>query len=200
MSLRRALIGLSASLFALTGTSAAQAQVFGTGPWTGLYVGAHGGHGWTGSTGIDLTGWAGGVQAGYNLQLGSIVIGVEGDYTWSKLDGSSRLGNLPLSGAVDSLWSVRGRLGYSFANSVMIYGTAGYGGYDTSVRALVSGFNLTGSTSIAAVVVGGGAEVLLTPSIMLRLEGLRYVGDGHSWTTGGDGDVTQLRAGVSYKF
>ena len=35
---------------------------------------------------------------------------------------------------------------------------------------------------------------------MLRLEGLRYIGDGDSWTTGGDGDVTLLRAGVSYKF
>lgn len=200
MSLRRRLSALAASVFLLAGPSAAQAQVFGTGPWTGLYIGAHGGGGWTGSTGIDLSGYSGGVQAGYNLQLGSVVVGVEGDYTWSNLDGSSRISGLPLSGAVDSLWSVRGRLGYSFANSLMIYGTAGVGGFDTSVRALVGGLNLTGSTSIGAFVVGGGAELLLTRSIMLRLEGLRYVGDGNSWTTGGDGDVTVLRAGISYKF
>ncbi len=196
-SLRRSLLALSASAVLAGG---AQAQVFGTGPWTGLYVGAHGGHGWNGSSGVDLSGWAGGVHAGYNLQLGSIVLGVEGDYTWSNLDGSSQLANLPLDGAVDSLWSIRGRLGYSFANSVMIYGTAGYGGFDTSVRTLVSGISLTGSTSVSSVVVGAGAELLLTRSIMLRLEGLRYIGDGNSWTTGGDGDVTILRAGVSYKF
>jgi outer membrane immunogenic protein len=199
MSLRRSVIAFAACL-AVSGASGARAQVFGTGPWTGLYIGAHGGHGWTSASDMDLTGWAGGIQAGYNLQLGPAVIGFEADYTWTGLDGTSRVSNLPLSGNVDSLWSVRGRLGYSIANSVMIYGTAGYGGFDTSVRTVISGIGLKGSTSIAAVVVGGGAELLLTPSIMLRLEGLRYIGDGQSWTTGGDGDVTLLRAGVSYKF
>ena len=199
MSLRRSVIAFAACL-AVSGASGAQAQVFGTGPWTGLYVGAHGGHGWTGASNMDLTGWAGGIQAGYNLQLGPAVIGIEADYTWTGLDGTSSVSSLPLTGKVDSLSSVRGRLGYSIANSVMIYGTAGYGGFDTSVRTVISGIDLKGSTSIAAVVVGGGAELLLTRSIMLRLEGLRYIGDGDSWTTGGDGDVTLLRAGVSYKF
>src|SRR3954468_16487436 len=61
--------------------------------WTGFYVGGHFGYGWSTLTGTDptdgtvsdgkLKGILGGAQLGYNYQIGSIVLGVEGDFSFS---------------------------------------------------------------------------------------------------------------------
>ena len=204
MSVRRFLACVSSFLaFALATTvsmPAAHAQVFGGGPWTGLYVGVHGGYGWTSDGSPDSSGSAGGIQAGYNLQLGQAVVGIEGDYTWGSVEGSGTVGALSVSGSIDTLWSIRGRLGWVLASNLMLYGTAGYGGFDTSLKTGIGGLNLTASGDASGLVVGGGAELLLTPSIMLRAEGLHYMGDGNGNFAGSSGDVTMLRAGVSYKF
>lgn len=200
MPLRRLFACLSACLALVLAAPASQAQVFGTGPWTGLYVGAHGGYGWASDSNPNLNGWAGGIHAGYNLQLGQAVIGVEGDYTWGSLDGSGAITGQTFSASVDSMWSIRGRLGWVLANNLMIYGTAGYGGFDVSVGTVVSGINLSATGDFTGLVAGGGLELLLTRNIMLRAEGLHYMGEGNGNTAGSDGDVTVLRAAVSYKF
>ena len=67
--------------------------------WTGFYVGAEGGGGW-GRVGLDtsvfddakLSGALGGVQAGYNQQFGSWVVGVVGDINASNIRGSMNWG------------------------------------------------------------------------------------------------------------
>lgn len=200
MRLRQWLACLSTCLALALTAPQSHAQVFGTGPWTGLYVGAHGGYGWAQDSDPSLNGWAGGLQVGYNLQLGSALVGIEGDYTWANLSGSGSFSSFPISGSVDSMWSVRGRLGWSIANSVLLYGTAGYGGFGVSLRTVVSGLSLSADADYKGFVAGGGAELLLTRNIMLRLEGLHYMGSGSGTASGSDGDVTVLRAGVSYKF
>jgi outer membrane immunogenic protein len=204
MSLRRivacAIASLSLIGAALLAPSTAQAQVFGTGPWTGLYLGAHGGYGWTNDSNPDTSGWVGGVQAGYNLQLGSAVVGVEADYTWGSVEGSGSFAGLPVSGSIDAMWSIRARLGWVVANSVMLYATAGYGGFDSSLRTVVNGLNLNSTADFSALVLGGGAEVLVTRNIMLRGEALHFSGDGNGTAAGATGDVTVIRAGLSYKF
>lgn len=99
---------IAALLLALVlGASVAQAQdrPFN---WTGLYVGAHLGHGWadwsgkleydpgTGpmdvfnkdpSAAISGKGWNGGGQIGFNKQFGNLVLGVEVDGSWGGADG-----------------------------------------------------------------------------------------------------------------
>lgn len=183
-----------------TGATSANAQLFNQGPWSGLYLGAHGGYGWARDSDPSTSGWAGGLHAGYNLQLGSALIGIEGDYSWASLSGSGAVIGLPVSTDIDSFWSIRGRLGWTLSKSVMIYGTAGYGGFSTSVRAVVNGLSLAGSADFSGLVAGGGAELLLTRNLMLRAEGLYYMGDGSGIASGSAGDVTVLRAGLSYKF
>jgi outer membrane immunogenic protein len=204
MFLRRALAALCAIACVALSAAGAKAQVFNTGPWTGLYLGAHGGYGWSRDASPDTDGWVGGLQVGYNLQLGQVVVGVEGDYTWGDLNGSSTVTSLPLTGSVESMWSIRARLGVTLSNSVLLYGTAGYGGFDVSARTLISGVTFRADSSYDAFVLGAGAELLLTRSIVLRMEGLHYIGDGKlslgSLPSTSDGDVTVLRAGVSYKF
>lgn len=198
--LRRLVCSIAAILALVSAQPAAQAQVFNQGPWTGLYVGLHGGYGWARDSDPSTNGWAGGVQAGYNLQLGSALLGIEADYTWSDLNGSGTVIGLPLATNIDSMWSIRGRLGWTIVPNVLIYGTAGYGGFDASVRTTVNGLRLAGSANFDGAVVGGGAELLLTRNMLLRAEGLYYMGDGSGVAAGSTGDVTILRAGISYKF
>jgi len=72
--------------------------------WTGAYIGAHAGYGWADWDGkLETTagnppnkdagfanpyqtlsdeGFIGGGQIGYNSQIGSFLIGVEGDFSW----------------------------------------------------------------------------------------------------------------------
>ena len=47
-----------------------------------------------GTSAADGKGWLGGVQLGYNYQIGSFVIGAEGDYSWAdvKITESNPLG------------------------------------------------------------------------------------------------------------
>jgi outer membrane immunogenic protein len=90
--------------------------------WTGPYLGGNLGYEW-GATSNNPTrpsGFAGGIEGGYNWQTGQLVLGGEAD--------------LQVSGANDRFapwkfsnpWfgTVRGRAGYAFSN-VLVYATAG---------------------------------------------------------------------------
>src|SRR6476659_855481 len=102
--------------------------------WTGFYFGGHGAYLSSdtsyaaGSTAPSQSfeGALLGLQAGYNWQLGTVVLGAEADVSFGNIQDALRDGNfLGYSGKIDTMGTVRGRLGYSFGN-VMPYLTAGY--------------------------------------------------------------------------
>jgi outer membrane immunogenic protein len=139
--------------------------------WTGFYVGINGGAAAMSDpsmsyidgainaispinvTGSSNTSGIGGFHAGYNYQMSPIwVLGIEGDWDWTKLKSSAAPGiicsnlfgmraqcggvsnlsdNAFLQTQVNWLASVRGRLGYVW-NQWMFYGTAGVAFADTS--------------------------------------------------------------------
>ncbi len=119
--------------------------------WTGFYVGADVGGGWTndkiklynlvtglptGTGSLNGSGVLGGLFAGYNWQTGSnIVLGLEGDLEATSISASKTFGFaipgiLPINGTAglsDKLpWqgSLRARVGYA-ANNVLFYATGG---------------------------------------------------------------------------
>lgn len=129
--------------------------------WTGFYVGLNAGAGWNnndngigtsfnrttypvygGSSGNDA-GFTGGVQAGYNMQFGSFVAGVEADINYIDRNNGST-GSFPsvaspavgtdfrVSRGNGDNWfgTVRGRLGFAF-DRALVYATGGlaYGGH-----------------------------------------------------------------------
>ena len=72
--------------------------------WTGFYVGGHIGGGWGTKDVFDpsqggvliasgnVSGFLGGVQAGYNYQVNNwLVLGVEGDFSWADVHGGLAL-------------------------------------------------------------------------------------------------------------
>lgn len=122
--------------------------------WTGLYVGAHMGHAWSSDrrNAASLTDFtdngeahdeftanaiAGG-QIGYNYELPNrAVFGIEGDFSWLDFQNSSQsnaTGGIyirdgqpaaQLASSLQWLATLRGRVGFSITDSLMIYGTGG---------------------------------------------------------------------------
>jgi len=169
--------------------------------WTGLYIG--GNFGWANGdyANQEPSGWAGGAQIGYNLQLGQIVIGAEADYQWSDMDG--RVQDLIIGESdIDSFASVRARLGLAI-DRAMPYVTAGYGWADVDARILGLGED---SNTHDGWVYGGGVEFALRPDLSIRGEYLHYDLGSEDYTFGGVGplpadlDFQTIRVGASYRF
>jgi len=173
--------------------------------WTGFYVGVNAGYGWTESFDVTLPngavvradseddgGFVGGAQIGYNYQIGSFVLGLEGDIQYADLGGATYV--VPGVGIVsydNSDWfgTVRARAGVAF-DRALIYATGGFAFAD----------DRTGWT------VGGGIEYAVTNNLSLKVEGL-YVNledDDFNFAginyRGGESEFGVVRAGLNYRF
>lgn len=163
--------------------------------WSGAYIGVAGGYGmgaidWTGEyylneTGVgstdgsfDIAGWAVGMQGGANVQMGSFVLGIEGDISWTNISGEgdpidpNNADPTVPSGQIDWLATVRGRAGVA-VDQVLLYGTAGLA-YGVGSIGLT---NLDGADDDRVAdmtapgwVVGVGAEVALDDNLSLKAE------------------------------
>jgi len=109
--------------------------------WTGLYVGGNLGGGWNHGNltdslnrfnwGLNNSGtFVGGAQAGANYQIGSFVLGVEGDFDWFANNNNSGGGvtafNTTIQGSSNGRWltTLTGRAGFAF-DRVMLYAKGG---------------------------------------------------------------------------
>jgi len=129
--------------------------------WSGFYIGGHVGYGWgdarvtpvfgtaftaaqaatltaNGSPTLEADGFLGGFQAGFNVQSGAMVFGIEADFSFSGIKGSRNSGLIifPLALAlIDRSFSeeeklkwvstVRGRLGFTATPDLLLYVTGG---------------------------------------------------------------------------
>ena len=196
--------------------------------WTGFYVGVNAGYGWGTneddtifipghghvSLGSDDGGFVGGGQIGYNLQLGSFVVGVETDLQFADLNGDDHVFNGVSygHGGLDYFGTVRARLGFAM-DRALIYATGGfaYGGGDNGGNCLI-GTNLVGcddDDTSGGWTLGGGVEFAVTNNLTVKVEGL-YVnldrgGDDEFFQTGAfnnrdDLEFGVVRAGLNFKF
>ena len=130
-------------------------------------------------TSHDLDGGVGGIHAGYNIQFGpNLVAGVEVDFTWSSMDGSSTCPSPGFKCATDvnHFGSVRGRLGYA-ADRLLVYGTGGFAWGDVDFRAIPVGGGVTQSYDVGdrtGWVAGIGAEYAFTNNWIFGVEWKHY--------------------------
>lgn len=226
--MRKGLLGSVAALAMLAATAGmarAADPVAEVTDWSGFYLGAHVGYGEAniegcfdcgGSGGaidqndLDLNGVLGGVQAGYNVQMDSLVLGVEADL--SLMDFSDQV-NQPSgdpdnsSADIDMLASVRGRLGIAM-DDVLLYATGGLAISNAESTIFNSGETLNVDYDDIGGVVGGGAEWAQSDSLRWRVEGLYYffgdkesVSDAHSGAPGENfkfEDAFAVRLGVNW--
>ena len=201
--------------------------------WTGFYVGGQVGYGWNANDndfdvpvgytvdGLPFTGFGGdegdgflaGVHAGYNVQLGSFVIGVEGDVEGVFGDdddddlvivgpGGVVFTNYGFAGnALDWQGSIRARAGFAF-DRALIYATGGF-----AFAGVSDGFGILGNDdTLTGWTLGAGVEYAFTNNLTTRLE-YRYTsyegGDNFFNNVSlGSNDIEfhTVRAGISYKF
>jgi outer membrane immunogenic protein len=180
--------------------------------WSGFYIGVNGGGGWghsnwdASSDRIGLSGGLVGGTAGYNWQLGSAVLGIEGDIDWANLKGTNSSTLCPAGCSTSDSWlsTVRGRAGYAFGG-VLPYVTGGLALGD--IRAATPGFAGASNTS-AGWTAGGGIEFALPGNWSAKAEYL-YVDLGRfNCGVSCNGLPTDnvsmhdnvVRAGVNYRF
>ncbi len=182
--------------------------------WTGMYAGVHGGANWTDidtSGGLSFSTEAAtiGGHLGLNVSFGLVVVGVEADLgidTASYGLGISGAG-VSLEGKVNAYGTARARLGIP-VGPALFYATAGYAWSDVEITLNQSGASTMRSTSFNGIVYGVGAEVMVLPSVSVRLEALHYdFGQTHLdfGALGRSADTfdpsaTVVRAGVSFRF
>lgn len=173
----------------------------------GLYIGALGGY-----EGIDVESTDGavtadassavyGVNAGYDLSLGSAFVGVEGELSTS--DGTTDFPD-SFGGARDGLESggqyyVGARAGFALTPGIAAYGKIGYTALDTN--AFTSSGDLDElEDNAGGIRFGGGVQVQLPGALEGRIEyrRSRYKDVGDS--SFGDATTNQVVAGIGLRF
>lgn len=158
--------------------------------WAGVYFGVEGG-GVFGSTnqiadgpigfgaitpGYDATGGLLGGTIGYNWQLSNWILGLEGDMSWVRVQGSAHEASpFNTSSVIDTkenwLATGRGRVGWIAAYNIMLYATGGVAVAGVEADIIPAGIaELTDTQARWGGTVGGGVEVKLTPIWSLKAE------------------------------
>ncbi len=155
--------------------------------WTGFYVGGE--LGWiqtnpkytTGAlllgapflvnSGSDKNGLSYGVMAGYNYQLGQLVLGIEGDFqgwTVGQIRYTAITGDF-ITGRSKWGGSVRGRLGYA-ADHALFYVTGGAAFVSNETSIPFTGISVGGDGTRAGWTVGAGLDYAFTNNWFTGLE------------------------------
>lgn len=204
--------------------------------WSGFYIGIQGG--WKDAdhriarldaagavrifNGVPLDdtnsasgGFIGG-HAGYNIQSGMWVFGIEGDAEWTDAKyGPSTIRAAPgvdyNYGSIDWQATLRGRVGIAVAQRTLLYATGGLAYASINSRVDVGGLGnqfIAYRREVPGWVVGAGIEHAFTQNFTARVEGRYTEYDDIRQTSTAGATATFLtetkewsvRGGLSYKF
>ena len=188
--------------------------------WTGFYLGAHIGYGWANSNwsatglpiGVNPKGVFGGLQAGYNWQINSLVLGLEADLSAAGLNNAVPCPNptFTCSGRSNFLSTVRGRAGIA-VDRALLYVTGGLAIGNWNHRAANAAGSTVGghasSVTRAGLALGAGLEYAFTPNVTAKLEYMYYHFSNYSALNDGGGTSSTfaprahtVKLGINYLF
>jgi len=155
--------------------------------WAGPYGGFHAG--WAfydtdfrtipgSKRNVDGDGFVGGGLLGYNFQDGSLVYGVEGDFTLGDVTGQTNGHRFDL----DISATLRGRVGFASGDG-LYYLTAGIGTGELDIKSV--GFGGKDNELLFSLNAGAGAEWRVGEGISLRAEYLFSYYDDTTFNLGG---------------
>lgn len=203
--------------------------------WTGFYIGGHGGGGWGDSDwdwnsvtlygkgplpgavynrydgGSSPSGGLGGIQAGYNLQLQNLVLGLEGSLSWASLEDSYTVDTITSTTEITWLGDVSLRAGLAL-DRLLIFAKTGvaWGGFEHDA---IGSFNVpwhAATDNQVGWLIGGGLEFALSNAWSAKVE-YNYIDffDNGSFVLGSnlgqagigaDQSVSVVKAGLNYRF
>jgi outer membrane immunogenic protein len=193
-------------------------QAFPVYSWNGFYAGINGGYGWGTSSqhsnvvrgdpsdgSYNINGGFVGGTVGYNWQVTNWILGVEGDYAWSGIKGSTTCDDAALCGTeLRSFGTVRGRFGV-VQNDFFVYGTGGWA--VANVNAYDRFDPQSGSKTRSGWTAGAGVEWKVRGPWSAKLEYLYtdYGTTSHFTNVGHTPEDISLktniiRVGVNYSF
>lgn len=213
----------------------------GTYNWTGFYAGVTAGGAWgqydprtstvgdgymnaaqaaavtaSGSQTIKPSGFAAGIEGGYNWQFGNLLLGLEADLQAVHLNGAANSGAVPYPqarniaftvtsyGDTDWLFTARPRIGYVAPNHWLLYATGGL-----ALTQLQSNFSFVDTNgaltsgrldkTAAGYAVGAGIEAPLTDRLSLKAEYL-HVAFANTAGTATANNVTAIFPGQVFSY
>jgi outer membrane immunogenic protein len=149
--------------------------------WRGFYFGVHAGLATgTAETNSDfiynsdtnLSGALYGVHAGYNWQRDSLVLGIEGAWSGSNIQGSDVCSLSPTTLCqrdIDSLATVVGRAGWAM-NHTLLYGFGGLAWGDVNATGVQKHLTVKGSETQFGWIAGFGLEHAVSDRISFKIE------------------------------
>ncbi len=242
--MKRTLIGIAA-IAALLGTPALAADMPLKAPpappapvwsWTGFYIGGQVGEAWgrsdetydlvantpafLGTQNYDISGPLAGGVIGANYQFNSIVIGLEGEFNWSRINGTSSVIDIGPPNLGDTFYTdvrsyqaLKGRLGFAAWDRALLYidGGAAWGQVVHQYNAALNGGaanSFSATNDETGWTIGGGLEYAFLPNWSARIE-YDYVALGtgaiqysavpanrSTWTD----DFSVVKLGLNYRF
>lgn len=187
--------------------------------WSGFYLGLNAGYagatvneqasgGATGSASTSVPGGIGGLQLGYNYQIGAVVLGFETDFDGNMATKSSTsFGTVSGTYQIPWIGTLRGRAGVAF-DRYLIYATAGGVASELNATVNVNGIgSATTANTFAGWTAGAGLEAALTDRVSARIEYLYVAGPNFTIAQVGPPTTTitgrvqdnLVRAGLNYR-
>ena len=187
--------------------------------WTGFYIGAHVGSGWSteewgfadGGSAVgnfNLNGFLGGGQIGYNWQSGWAVFGVEADASVTDIKGTGVCfgGDTNCSSKIDALGTITGRFGGAVDHALVYVKGGGAWAHDKHTITCCNGFTSSDSKTTWGWTVGAGVEYAFAPNWSGKVE-YNFLDFGKDRFTFEETDPIDIRQtvhtvkfGINYRF
>lgn len=110
----------------------------------------------------SISGASVGGLAGFDIQMGNLVLGAEADTSFGNISGA----NSAVAAEIRQFSTFRGRVGYAVGD-LLFYGTGGYALADMTVKSRFFGQD---NQLVSGWTYGGGVEAKLTQNISVRGE------------------------------
>jgi outer membrane immunogenic protein len=190
--------------------------------WTGFFIGGHAGAGFSNSSWTDPftggnntfnsgAGFLGGGQIGVNYQLNMLVLGVEGDFSWTGLKGNGT-DSIGETINTNTNWTstVTGRVGAAF-DRLLVYGKGGLAlAQDQSSLTDLGGNSASTTFMRTGWTVGAGLEYGISKNWSAKIE-YDYLNFGSqtlnfstplqpAYSSNASLNVQEIKAGVNFRF